>query len=220
MTRYARLSIKGTLGTSEVWSINPVLDPSNEIPGAYDQAKWDAFVAAVGAIAVPTQLKAAMSTACAITAIRAEMRDTDTMGFLGASEWTPAAPIAGTGTPSLPPQSSVVMSLRTASALPSGRGRLYWPTLNLAVSSTTLRMQAAKPQQFATEMSSYLTQICAAAGANIGGGAANWGVSVYSPTLRTLTAVTTIKVGDVIDTQRRRRDKMPELYSTAPFPTP
>lgn len=40
---------------------------------------------------------------------------------------------------------------------------------------------------------------------------------IYSPTLDALTPVSAVRVGNVLDTQRRRRDAVPETYVTVPL---
>lgn len=219
MAKYVRLSIKGRLGSQEVWSVNPVIDPAGEVGFDFDQTNFDAFVASLRTVTIPTVLLEGLSTAGSITGFRAELRDTDAVGFIGAAETTLASPIVGTGTPTKTPQTAFVASLRTGSALASGRGRLYWPALGLTISATTLRLPSTAAGQAADGMSSYLTRICAQAKATLTPvSLVQFGVSVYSPTKKLLTPVTNIRVGDVLDVQRRRRDAMPEAYSTSPFP--
>lgn len=219
MAKYVRLSLKGGLGPSEVWSVNPVLDPANDISFDFDQANFDAFVQAVAGITLPTTLKQGLSSAGNLRAVRAELRDTNESGFIGASEYTLPTPVAGTGSPTKPPQTAMVASLRTASATAAGRGRLYWPALGTAIDATTLRLASGAAQVVANDVASYLTQIANQAKASLTPvSLVQFGVSVYSPTKSSLTPVTNIRVGDVLDTQRRRRDAMPEQFATRVFP--
>lgn len=219
MARYMRMAIKGTLGPSEVWSVNPVIDPRDELTFEFDQTNFDAFVAAVAGITVPTTLRTALSAAGTIRSIRAELRDTETEGFLGAAEYTLPSPIVGTTGATKPPQTAFVASLRSGSALSSGRGRMYWPALGSPIDSTTLRLSSTLAGNYAADISSYLTSIANQARASLTPvSLVNFGVSIYSPTRRILTPVTNIRVGDVLDVQRRRRDAMPEAYSTRAFP--
>lgn len=221
MVRYIRLGIKGKQGQSEVWSVNPVLDPYGEIPGDFDQVKFDAFTAAVGALTLPTNLKNAMGLSTTITSIRAELRDTTLEGFLGASEFTLPTPIAGGSTANKPAQTCVVISLRSSSALASGRGRMYWPATGLPIDATTLRLTSGVANGVVTDMKSYLTSIVNAAESVFAPlGSAQFGVSIYSPTKKILTPVTRLQVGDVLDTQRRRRDAFPETYQSVALGLP
>ena len=219
MTRYIRLSIKGKLGSTEVWSVNPVFDPAGEIPAAYDQAKGDASVAAVGALALPSILEVGLSAAGSITGIRLEMRDTDSPVMLGLSEYTLPTPKVGTNSAQCPPQTSVVCSLRTATPTARGRGRLYWPALALPVDGTTLRIQAASVTSLAAGFRTYLTSIRTALNtAWFPGGPEHFDLAVYSPTDNTCRPVTTLQVGNTFDTQRRRRDALAESYTSLPYP--
>jgi len=222
MAAYIRVGIKGTNPGGEVWSVNPVIDPANELGwDTFDQASFDAFTTAVGAIALPADLKSCMSPATAISSIRAELRHTDSETFLGASEYTLPTPITGTGTAYKPAQIAVVGSLRSGSALAAGRGRLYWPATGVPMDSASLRLSAATTLALANGFKTYLTAICDAAKAQLTPvSLVQFGVSVYSPTKKTLTPVTSIRVGNVLDTQRRRRDTMTELYSSVTLPSP
>ncbi len=99
----------------------------------------------------------------------------------------------------LPPQNAVVVSLRTALPTRAGRGRFYLPGPVV----TTLvggRLTAG-----------IVTTVVNAAADLIGtmndSGAT---VEIYHRTSKTGTAVTSFDVGDVLDTQRRRRDKLVE----------
>lgn len=221
MVRYVRLSIRGIMLPGEVWSINPVLDPSGEIPGDFDQARFDAFTLALAGIALPTPLRALLTTQGGVTSFAAQLRDTSSDTMLGQSIYDLPAALDGTGTPTKPIQTALVCSLRTATPQASGRGRLYWPAVGAGISASTFRLNNPTTGDVAEAMSSYLTDICDAAQANLTtGGTIPFGVSVYSPTKRTLTPVTKIMVGDVLDVQRRRRDALAETYATEPFPTP
>lgn len=71
----------------------------------------------------------------------------------------------------------------------------------------------------ASDMSSYLTNIANTAKSTLTPvSLVNFGVSVYSPSKGILTPVTSIRVGDVFDVQRRRRDDMTEQYSSQVYP--
>lgn len=219
MTRYLKLALKGRLGASEVWSVNPTLDPYNEIPAAWDQAKGDAAALAIAGLTIPSRLLLALSNAGSLTSVRLELRDTSTPGILGVSEYSLPTPKIGTGAPVSTPQTSIVASLRTATPLSQGRGRIYWPSPGVGVSDSTFKLAPAFAQDLADGFSSYLTSICRAVATAFGAAPIGGiGLSVYSPTKNTLTPVNRILVGDVLDTQRRRRDAVPETYKIAVFP--
>lgn len=221
MPAYIRLSLRGTIVGGEVWSVNPVIDPAGELPwDTFDQASFDAFTAAVGAITLPQILRNCMAPTTVLTSVRAELRHTEQVGFLGASEHTLPTPVAGAGTAYKPPQVAVVASLRSGSALASGRGRIYWPATGVPMESSTLRLSNTTATSIANGFVTYLGAICAAAKAQLAPvSLVNFFPAIYSPTKRTLTAVSSIRVGDVLDTQRRRRDALPETYQTVTYPT-
>lgn len=107
----------------------------------------------------------------------------------------PGASVAET----LPFQCATVVSLRTIFATRSGRGRFYLPPLDTTVVAGGLLATAAQTTVLnsADAMMSSLT----------GSGLAP---VVYSRTQRLTVVVTSIDVGNVIDTQRRRRNKLIE----------
>lgn len=215
---YARVAIRGTLGPSEVWSVNPTFNIS-VTDDAWDQGKGNAAAAAIAAIVVPTPLQQLASTGGKVSTVRLEYR-TDSHTLLGAAEaaytggWTSNEP------PGKPPQSSVVLSLRSDVPGARGRGRLYWPALGAGIDTNTLRISSPTTSVISMNAVTYLRAIQDAIKAEVYGGASPITVklTVVSKTSGTRTDVNRIMVGNVIDTQRRRRDKLPETYAQAAFP--
>ena len=116
----------------------------------------------------------------------------------------------GSNNSGLPPQVSEVISLRTSTAGARGRGRMYFPNLNVSAVNTTGRIQSLIQSDLATQFENF-----------INGWNANadlFDVHVASPTGGFTTRVNQIRVGDVFDTQRRRRDALPEVYLLKPIP--
>nr|CRY97198.1 hypothetical protein [uncultured prokaryote] len=127
----------------------------------------------------------------------------------------PATPVTGGGGASgasLPNQCSVVASLRTEEPGARGRGRIYLPT-NKAVVDATGRLPAVSRTQLAAQVELLLNKLnnsaenvtdetgfrlCVVSGVGAGGN----------------FPVTTMRVGDVVDTQRRRRDALVEAYDS------
>jgi hypothetical protein len=107
----------------------------------------------------------------------------------------------------LPFQCATVISLLTASATRHGRGRFYLPPL--AVDTVTNgRTNAATITILDTAWTAFFDSL------NTDG---------VSPVVRNRTghistAVTSARVGDVIDTQRRRRNKLVEVYTVIAVP--
>lgn len=99
----------------------------------------------------------------------------------------------------LPPQCSIVVSMRTALFNKSGRGRFYLPTFGVDVLAagrlpTTARLQTTTAAQKMVQ--------------SLNG--AGYTVCIYHRTTKTHDNVVSVNVGDVYDTQRRRRDKLIE----------
>lgn len=211
---YVRVSILGAAPGGEVWSINPTIDPTGEFPGGVDQSKLDSAAAAIAALSPGAALISMMSTAITITGARLEVRDDVTDALLAISIAVRATPLAGGGTPLRGAQSALVFSLRTDTPGGSGRGRLYWPCIATAVDAQ-LRIAQATVLTAVDGMGLYLHAMEAALGTAFN--PILFDLGVRSKTTKTTPHVNKIQAGNVIDTQRRRRDKMIETYSTAAF---
>lgn len=123
-------------------------------------------------------------------------------------------PIVGTSTTTLP-QSTVVLSLRSGSSLGSANnGRMYLPhtrlVLNTNSSSSTVGNTAAvltQAQLFENAVTATINDLAASA-------------SILRPFImsnqapKPSKAVAGFRVGTVTDTQRRRRNDIPEVYSS------
>lgn len=102
----------------------------------------------------------------------------------------------------LPPQCSIVATLRTGFASRSDTGRFYLPGPADVNLTTTGRLSTAATGDISAEL---VAAFEAGNGASLG-----TEVIVYSRTHRSTVTVLSVDVGDVIDTQRRRRDKLIE----------
>lgn len=110
-------------------------------------------------------------------------------------------PKAGTGTAPHPAQVSCVFSALTGLSGKSFRGRIYWPATGAAITAGGTFSQTLAT--LASDMTLFIKGVIAsAAGAPSG---AIFGV--YSPTRDIMTLGTSIRVGNVPDIQRRRRQK-------------
>lgn len=212
---YVRVSILGTLPTGEVWSVNPVFDPTGELEVGIDQAKVDAAALAIANRSLPAQLQNAMSTGAARTGARVEIRSDASDALLAISVQGSTTASTGAGTVKLPLQAAIVTSIRTDTPGGSGRGRIYWPALGITL-GTTGRVTTPAPGLILSDMKNYLLGIrtdLANAFPTIG-----FDLSVRSKTTHTTPHAVRIQVGDVVDTQRRRRDAQPESYVQVAFP--
>lgn len=116
---------------------------------------------------------------------------------------------SGVGTVRCPWDTAVVFSLLTETAGRSFRGRAYWAALAATIGGNgQWNMSSGIAAEFAELL------------ADIGGASPVPGVRavIYSGTRNLVTPVTQIRVGDVPDNQRRRREGIPETFQTAPLP--
>jgi len=210
-----RVSILGAMPNGEVWSVNPVwqiggVSTTEDVTAEMAQT----MATAVAAIVVPTGLQSAIGPGVSVTGCRLEARKWD--GTLATqAEAFKASPTVGTGTVSHPFQTSIVASLRTAGIGGSGRGRLYWPGTGVPIQNTLLRPTAATVTSILSGMKTYLTSITAALNVTLFNDPI---LSVWSRTNSSTLPVNSIQMGDVLDTQRRRRDALIEAVQALSFP--
>lgn len=210
-----RVSVLGAMPNGEVWSVNPVWQiggVSTAEDVSADQCL--AMATAIDALTVSTGITQIMSTSTTFTGTRVEARRWD--GTLSSqADHQRGTPVPGTGTAPHPFQTSMVTSLRTATPGARGRGRLYWPATGITISAGTLRPSNVLPPSVLSGVKTYLTSIRAALDASLVNDAV---LSVWSRTSGTTAPVTSMQAGDVLDTQRRRRDVLIETYSSIAIP--
>lgn len=210
---YTRLSIQGTLPGGEVWSVNPAFIGNFDTtpPTTATLQGWANDVAAGITDIVSGPLRTALSVRAPITNVRATLYGSD--GRVALYQDAPVNNVGGINQMQLPPTTAVALSLYSAISGRSNRGRIFWPALGLGVDETSGRLPLATCQGLANAASAMLADIQDAA-------PADWQcvLGVWSPTLLRGIAVTQIKVGDVLDSQRRRKDALEEARAIAPFP--
>lgn len=218
---FLRVQILGSLGSggAETWSSGfavglPVIDTPSGGWNAALNTIGAAMVTNVGTTQVGVALRSLLSTQGTVSGYRLEVRN-ENESLEAVSEVAYPVPIAGTGTANKTPQSSVVGSLRTTTPGPRGRGRMYWPALSCTL-STAFQITAPTTADIAAGFSAYLQalndQVLALFPLSFAF------VGVRSVTDHQTRPVNAIHVGTVLDTQRRRRDAIPETYAIVPFP--
>jgi hypothetical protein len=212
---YVRVSILGTFSTEEVWSINPVFDPTGEFGDTVDQTALDSTTLAIANLTIPTGLRSMMSLSATRTGARVEVRDDVDDHLIGISIQASTTPLTGSGTLVQAPQTAVVTSIRTNTPGASGRGRVYWPAMGASL-TTAGRLNTPSNSLVVADMKTYLLGIRSALAA--GFPLIGFDLAVRSKTTHTTPHAVRIQVGNVLDTQRRRRDSLPESYVAATFP--
>lgn len=128
------------------------------------------------------------------------------------SVWVNGSPYGG-GKSGVPAQCSVVLSLRTGSNFGlANKGRLYIPYTMPNLSGSTALMSTTIAQQIADAADAWFTQLNTTVDLIVSGarlaiysskGAGDWNLP------------SSVRVGTVIDTQRRRRNRLGETYASA-----
>lgn len=201
----------------EVWTINPrFYHPSGTPIVEYaDLLTWATAINSLNAGAVwPSTLLSLITTTGSIRGIRTEYID-ENGDLAQAAEFIRPTAQAGTGTLGKPLQTSLVISLLTGRPGRSYRGRLYLPYWGAPTLQDTGRVAASSRQSIVDAMQVWLTAVGAAA--PIGGGLE---LVVVSQTIGIAARVNQLSIGDVPDTQRRRRDSLVEQRTGVVFPAP
>lgn len=212
-----KVVISGTLGDNDEanWSVGAyfgsLIGGNNAVETVGDLQAWATAIGAgiqIGGF-ISADLEAGLSASGQTTEVTCYYYPdgaTQALAVAGA-----AAIQVGTGTVSNPAQTSVVASLRTGISGRSFRGRTYWPALGYGLTGS-LKFTASVPGLVASGIKALWSSVADEAGLG------DFGLVVYSATRDVLTPVSSIAVGDVPDTQRRRRDNLVEQYATVTYP--
>lgn len=211
MVSRLKLVVEGTLGAGneEAWSVGFNFEPPADTVTPSQVQGWaDNIVGAASTVFSATLLQR-LSTSGRITAIRTLFYAAEGPALYSGLSFLPT-PLPGTGSISLPPQCAVCVTLITDVAGRRYRGRYYWPTLTGSMSNN---LKFAVPAGTAIAHASMLTELAERfPGPNV------IRPAVYSAAGNVLTPVSAVRVGDVLDTQRRRRDNLTELFQGAVVP--
>ena len=191
-------------------SMTPVVGQNNITDAETLQAVADGVGGLNGGNVYPATFRAGLSAALNIYGVRVNAIS-DGGALVAAAEHVKAVPAAGQGTATRPLQVALCVTLNSGAAYGRHyRGRVFFPALaGPALSSSTLRVSPTDRQTWATALAGLLADI---------GGAINaehefvvpYVPVVYSRATGQLLAIQNISVGDVLDTQRRRRDALRE----------
>ena len=206
-----KVSIKGTMPSGEVWSINPVWDLNSSTVFTFDQL--NTIATAINAVVPGTTLMQQLTVDTPLTGVRLEQRAL-TGALITQLEQDRAIIAAGTGTATHPLQTAMVFSLVTNAVGANFRGRLYWPCTGGAISAGTHRFSITNVTNLLANMRTYLSAIEAAIKVT----STTAELVVWSRTLGSDAVVNKIRMGNVPDTQRRRRDKLVETYTSTVYP--
>lgn len=118
--------------------------------------------------------------------------------------------VSGAGSGMMPLQCTLCVTLWNGRTLGRRRyNRFFLPPMETSVLASTGRVFAGLPNDIATAVK--------VAGAATGAGTPPVSVVYYGTAGREILGLHAVKVGDVVDTQRRRRNALVEVYSTVTF---
>lgn len=125
--------------------------------------------------------------------------------------WTNSNPTGGGAGNILPLQDSVVISHLTAQPGRRGRGRQFAPGIDPAALTATGYLDTAKQTALAGTQKTFLQALT---GSSAGALAAHWQPCVTGKPFTQYAVINAVAVGNVVDTQRRRRRSLPETRVT------
>lgn len=219
---YWRTIIKGSLGATEVWSTGTNWGIFGLAPDVPDQAAADGILAKLltytTSTNIPSTLRAAQGQGVYIDGWRVELRAEDE-SILSVAEGLLGSPLQGTVAATKTPQDCLVLSLRTNTPGARGRGRMYWPAIG-ATLDAGFKLTSPTPAAFAADFKTWLNAIGTQMNSYYIGISSTRRVvlSVRSTTDHVNRDVVSLQVGNILDTQRRRRDNIPETYASVVYP--
>jgi hypothetical protein len=213
--KVTRVTIMGTMyNTAEIWNTGffvgtETADVTPPTQAAADMVKtaWQTFFTATGN-SINYQFK---TTGVKLALVNTDGHDD--LAHIVTSMYT--SPIAGAETGSgHPPQIALVASLIAGTAKGVGhRGRMYLPGV-AAPMDTTGHITTSYPASIATTLATFFSTVNSSfdsPGTVINASKGGTGFNLAPPINRSITDV---NVGNVYDTQRRRRNALVETYST------
>lgn len=219
---HGRLRIGGTLFNDANWSIgvnflsgqgsDPFANLNTDVPGSLRN-----FLTAVRSQyqnqVLPGAMLGALSQAGKITYLRASRVGTNGRES-DVAQIDLATPVPGTGAAIHPAQTAIVLSLQTGAPGARNRGRLYLPGLGLTLQGG--RVGVNDLGQLTIDAADFIKQLRSSGDALAGGGVT--GVA-YPSVVSTVASggrnVTSVRVGNRLDSQRRRAESEKEVYSVA-----
>lgn len=219
---YTRVIVKGSLGGVEEWSTGASFSFFASVFSGFNQTQCESIVQRlltnIPLASWPTALRNLLAVGNSITGWRVETHQEDE-SISAVAENNYAVPVAGLTTPTKTPQDAVVISLRSGTPGARGRGRMYWPALGANLGAT-FKLTSPTPGAIAADARTLLKLIGDQLNAEL---AANSIVATVELAVRSQVShdnnpVIRLQVGDVLDTQRRRRDALAEAYSVVAYP--
>lgn len=222
------VSWQGNSPGGEVWSTGlrfcAALDTEAPITPGLLQPSGSALQAmadGIGALntnkGFPTRAINDLSAALDLASIRVSWLDSQ--GVLGsAAEYTFPTPVHGSDSMDRPLQVALVMTLNQGAQYGRHyRGRMFLPSIAGPPLDTQGRVAATARTDRLVEWATFIDQVATVIDEQAGGGGVIYPI-VWSRTTKLARTVNNLAMGDVLDTQRRRRDRLREARTVVPLP--
>lgn len=210
-----RVVLFGKISTIQGWSTGVDLDMSTYVSGLAQLNTWANTImtdlTTNWGLAPYAGLKGLLGAATNITRIQVQYLLGGTLTTVGEAFF--GTPLVGSGLNAFP-QLARVITHRSDFAGKSYRGRSYWPGTGGAGSQTNGTFTTPSAASTLTAIKALYGDFATTCPV---GGAAH-GPAVYSGKIDSVTPVTHIATDDVMDTQRRRRDKIVGTTTTVAWP--
>lgn len=208
-----RLVISGSLGTNgaERWSCGlNFMAPGSVIPA--DEASMNTWLANIqtylASLPIGSAARVDMGPAAQVNQLDAYAYDVSGPATIVAQRRSTGM-MVGAGTHRQAFQVSRTITLQTATGGRSGRGRVYWPALGATVTDTGTSNVPTSTADSWRDMFAAFEAAWPGTPAIV--------LAVWSPTQGVVRPLTSIRIGNVLDTQRRRTDKLLESYTSSPL---
>lgn len=210
---FNRVRLGGSIVGGEVWSVSFAFVAQGIAGGAItefeDLQQWAEDIGDLnGGDVLPQDLQDLISGACTLDTIRTEAL-TAAGVLLQAAQFAIPVPVVGSVAATKTPQTALVASLQSGRPGRSFNGRIYWPALSGSIGATTLRLTTGATLLYAQATAALLTDV-----GNATDAAMQMTPVIASLATASQTEISSIRVGDILDTQRRRRDAYIERYSS------
>lgn len=222
-TPIIKLSVGGSVAGEDVWTNGLTLTPNNQLGSAEDAflaLTPQQFTTAVNAFYATGP--SSMDSYNTVEWIKLALIGRDGKYLRDAKIYDYPTPRPGTGSFNVSPHDTMVVSLLTGTKRGlARRGRIYLPSGFASVSATTGRVLPADVTALVGKAKTYLEAVDAIGAAAIPGGVS---ICIASDVREgQIRRVTALEVGNLMDNQSRRRNRLDEVYVESPivwFPTP
>lgn len=130
--------------------------------------------------------------------------------------WTGNYPVGGGSATTMPLQASVVCSHRTGQIGRRGRGRMFLPPPPVGAMSTAGSSASQLAAGYISGALAAQVALLEACQIDVAGAGFNCFPAVTGSPWEQYALISSVQVGNYVDTQRRRRNALTETYSTSP----